>query len=72
MDVAKSQVFIDEEKIKKKILALTPKEAREVGIRYRSTLKNMKDTIRLGRKINLTTKIIKQTNFFIIYFEFEL
>ena len=65
LDVAKCQLFIDEEELKNKILALTPKEAREMGIIHRSSLKKIKDKIRLGNKINLKTKIMKQTIFFI-------
>lgn len=43
-----------------KILALTPKEAREIGIKHRSTLKKIKDKIRLGAKINLNTKGVEK------------
>jgi hypothetical protein len=39
LGVTKPQIFINEEEIKKKILDLSPKEAREFGIKYRSTLK---------------------------------
>ncbi len=42
MDVTKSQVFINEDEIKLKILALTPEEARKLGIKHRSTLKRIK------------------------------
>ena len=55
LDVRRSQVFIDEEEIKRKILALTPKEAREIGIKYRSTLINIKDRIEAGIEINFNT-----------------
>ena len=42
LDVARSQVFVNEEELKMKILALTPKEAREIGIKYRSALAYLK------------------------------
>ncbi|MDY9927884.1 hypothetical protein [Methanosarcina sp.] len=47
------QVFIDEEKTKQKILNLSPKEARELGIKYRSTLKKIRDRIIKEEKINI-------------------
>jgi len=43
-----------------KILALTPKEARELEIMYRSTLKKIKDNIESGKKINLKTKAVQR------------
>ena len=60
LDVQRSQVFINEEKIKLKILGLTPKEAREVGIKHRSTMKKIKDRIRGGDKINFKTKVFNK------------
>jgi hypothetical protein len=48
LKVNEAQVFINEEEIKRKILALTPKEAREIGIKYRSTLKKIKAKIESG------------------------
>ena len=59
LDVQRSQVFIDEEKLKNKILALTPKEAQEIGIKYRSTLKKLKNNIELDNKFNLNTKAVR-------------
>jgi 1-aminocyclopropane-1-carboxylate deaminase/D-cysteine desulfhydrase-like pyridoxal-dependent ACC family enzyme len=59
LDVIGAQVFIDEEEIKQMILALTPEEARKLGIKHRSTLKRMKDRIKNG-KINLDTKEVKK------------
>ena len=38
LDVKKAQEFVDEDRIKEKILALTPEEARELGIKHRSAL----------------------------------
>jgi len=60
LDVAKSQVFINEVEIKRKILALTPKEAREIGIKYRSTLKKIKDKIISEDDTNFNTKTLKK------------
>ena len=60
LDITKSQVFINEEEIKQKILALTPEEARKLGIKHRSTLKRMKDRIMKGGKINLKTRVISK------------
>ena len=42
LDVKKVQEFIDEDRIKEKILALTPEEARELGIKHRSALAYLK------------------------------
>ena len=56
LKVKEAQIFINEEEIKQKILALTPKEARELGIKHRSTLKKIKDRIKGGDKINFNTK----------------
>ncbi|WP_424353528.1 hypothetical protein [Methanosarcina mazei] len=60
LDVTGAQVFKNEEEIKQKILALTPEEARELGIKHRSTLKRMKDKIMKDGKINLDTKEVKK------------
>ena len=60
LDVTGAQVFVNEEEIKQKILALTPEEARELGIKYRSTLKKIKDRILKDRKINIKTKEVKK------------
>ncbi|KKG10444.1 DNA polymerase [Methanosarcina sp. 2.H.A.1B.4] len=60
LDVTKSQVFINEEEIRQKILALTPEEARKKGIKHRSTLKRMKDRIQNEAIISLRTKSIKK------------
>ena len=59
LKVREAQVFVNEEELKKKILALTPKEAREIGIKYRSTLKKIKDKIKSGENINLKYSILK-------------
>lgn len=60
LDVTGSQVFINEEEIKQRILNLSPKEAREFGIKYRSTLKKMKDRILKGGKINIKTNEVNK------------
>jgi hypothetical protein len=41
-------------------LNLSPKEARKLGIKYRSTLKKIKDRILKDGKINMTTNEIKK------------
>lgn len=60
VNVIKPQVFIDEEEIKQKILDLSPKEARKLGIKYRSTLKKIKDRILKNGKINMKTNDVKK------------
>lgn len=59
--MVKPQVFINEEEIKKKILALTPGEARKLGVKHISTLKRMKDRIKKG-KLNLETELHKKVS----------
>ena len=60
LDVKGAQVFINEEEIKQKILNLNPKEARELGIKYRSTLKKIKDRILKEEKINMKTSQVRK------------
>jgi len=60
LDVTGAQVFINQEEIKQKILALTPEEARKIGIKHRSTLKRMKDRILSCGKVNLDTKEMRK------------
>ena len=60
LKVKEAQVFIYEEELKKKILSLTPEEARKLGIKYRSTLKKIKDRINSKRKANIKTITIKR------------
>lgn len=60
LDITGAQVFINEEELKQKILDLSPKEAKKLGIRYRSTLKKIKDRILKDGKINMRTKEIKK------------
>ncbi|WP_440955084.1 hypothetical protein ACSAZK_16315 [Methanosarcina sp. Mfa9] len=54
-----AQEFVDVEKIKGIILSLTPDEAREIGIKYRSTLNKLKNRVTEG-DFNLNTKVIKK------------
>ncbi|MHC1754516.1 MAG: DNA polymerase [Methanosarcina sp.] len=42
LDVSEAQVFINEKEIKQKILALTPEDARNIGIKHRSALAYLK------------------------------
>ena len=57
LNVTGTQVFINEEEIKQKILALTPKEARKLGIKYRSELKYLKKKAR-GKELNFNTSVM--------------
>ncbi|WP_236622702.1 hypothetical protein [Methanococcoides methylutens] len=59
LDVKQAQVFVDVEEVKRKILSLTPAEARKIGIKYRSTLKKLKDRVR-GGEFKLDTKEIRK------------
>ena len=59
-EVTRSQVFINDEEVQQKILDLSPKEVREFGIRYRSTLKKIKDMILKDGKINIKTNEVKK------------
>ncbi|AKB40395.1 hypothetical protein [Methanosarcina mazei] len=59
-EVTRSQVFINDEEVQQKILNLSPKEVREFGIRYRSTLKKIKDMILKDGKINIKTNEVKK------------
>jgi membrane associated rhomboid family serine protease len=54
------ETYQDIEKIREFVLGLTPAEAREIGIKYRSTLKKIKDNIKLGKKLNFKTKEMKK------------
>jgi len=58
--VTKAQVFINEEEIKQKILNLSPREARKLGLKYRSTLKKIKDRILKDGKINMRTNEVRK------------
>ena len=60
LKVKEAQIFINEEELKKKILSLTPKGARKLGIKYRSTLKKMKERIESGKDVTLKTKAVKK------------
>ena len=42
------ETYRDIEKLREFILNLTPAEAREIGIKYRSTLKKLKDRVKEG------------------------
>ncbi|NOR46514.1 MAG: hypothetical protein GQ533_00475 [Methanosarcinaceae archaeon] len=42
LKVKEAQIFINQEEMKRKVLALAPKEARKLGIKHRSTLKKIK------------------------------
>jgi len=59
LDVTKSQVFINEEEIKQKILALTPEEARKIGIKHRSTLAYLKKKAKEGN-LSFNSQNLKQ------------
>lgn len=60
LDVKQAQVFVDVEEIKRIILALTPEEARVYDVKYRSTLKKIKDNIKSESEFNFKTKSVKK------------
>ena len=67
LKVKEAQVFINEEELKNKILALTPKEAREIGIKHRSALAYLK---KKAKEENLNFKgrnVRKLANVFLIF-----
>ncbi|WP_342305897.1 hypothetical protein [Methanolobus sp. ZRKC5] len=49
------EMYHDIEKIREFVIGLTPAEAREIGIKYRSTLKKLKDRVK-EEDFNLNTK----------------
>jgi hypothetical protein len=59
LKVKEAQIFIDEEKIKQKILGLTPKEAQKLGIKYRSVLAYLKKKAR-GGDLNYKSRNVKK------------
>jgi hypothetical protein len=59
LDVKKPQLFIDEEKIKNIILALTPEEARKIGIESKNGLNYLKKKAREG-KLNFNSKNMRK------------
>lgn len=58
LQVTKPQIFINEEEIKQKTLALTPEEARKIGIKYRSGLSYLNKKAR-DEKLNFNTSMLK-------------
>ena len=56
LKVPKPEQYFNEDELKKKILAMTPNEAREKGIKHRSTLKRLKDRINKEKKIKFNNK----------------
>lgn len=59
LDVTGAQVFVNQEEIRQKILALTPEEARKLGIKYRSELKYLKGKTREG-ELKFNTIVMKK------------
>ncbi|WP_407355412.1 DNA polymerase [Methanolobus sp. WCC5] len=53
------EMYHDIEKIRELVLGLTPAEARKIGIKYRSTLKKLKDRVKEG-DFNLNTKEMRK------------
>ncbi|MDA0524105.1 hypothetical protein [Methanococcoides alaskense] len=53
------ETYHDIEKLREFVLNLTPVEAREIGIKYRSTLKKLQDRVREG-DFNRNTKEIRK------------
>jgi len=60
VDEDKQETYFNETEAKKRILKMTLKEARENGIKYRSTLKRIKDKIRQRKKVNWNGKEIRK------------
>jgi len=52
-------IHYDIEKIRAFVLGLTPVEVRDIGIKYRSTLKKLKDRVREG-EFKLNTKMMRK------------
>lgn len=52
--------YADKEKLKEKILKMTPNEARKRGVRHRSTLKRWKDKIKDGKSLNFSSSSMKR------------
>ncbi len=53
------ETYHDLEKIREYVLNITPAEARKIGIRHRSTLKQLKNRVREG-DFNLNTKEMRK------------
>jgi hypothetical protein len=53
------ETYIDFKKFHEWVLALEPKDTREMGIMDRSTLKRIKDKIRQGQKLNYKKGAVK-------------
>ena len=53
------ETYYDTAKLREYILNLTPAEAREIGIKHRSTLKKIKDRVR-EREFKLDTKEMRK------------
>jgi hypothetical protein len=59
LDVTKPQTFINEKEIIIFILALTPQDARKMGIKHRSELKYIKEKAREGT-LNFNTSVMRR------------
>jgi hypothetical protein len=59
LEVTKPQVFINEEEINQNILALTPEEARKIGIKHRSELSYLRKNAKEG-KLNFNSKNVRK------------
>lgn len=59
LEVNRVETYYDIGKLREYILDLTPAEAREIGIKHRSTLKKIKDRVREG-EFNMDTKEIRK------------
>ena len=54
------QTFPDLQRVKTFVTQLTPNKAREIGITQRSSLKQLKDRIKQGKRLNPNNKLIKK------------
>lgn len=59
LDVTKYQGFINEEEVRQNILALTPEEARQLGIKHRSALAYLKKKTKEG-KLNFESRNVRK------------
>lgn len=56
LGISKINEYTDEVELKKKILTMTPEEAREKGVLHRSTLKRWKDKIKSNENFKISSQ----------------
>jgi len=60
IETEKQEIYQNEEALKERILKMSPKEARKLGIRHRSTLIRIKSRIMKRKKVNWKTKEMRK------------